>query len=207
MSVEKVNKQDLESAASYVVKVTRTDEEQVRDAECKEYDLLKEIDHRNVVKAIDFYPDEHLGPHLVLEYVDGEELLKYIAKLPKEAYTEQLARGLFRQVLEALAHLHVLKDGKRIVHRDVKPDNLLVESVNQRVVLIDFNVSRKYNPDEDTMIDVTGVVQYTAPEMYEQGGSGYDEKVDVWSAGVVLYLMLTGRQPFTGSDEEIVANI
>ena len=97
--------------------------------------------------------------------------------------------------------------GEQIVHRDVKPDNLLIESATRRVVLIDFNVSRRYNPEEDTMIDVTGVVQYTAPEMYDQGGKGYGEKVDVWSAGVVLYLMLSGRQPFNGSDEEIVENI
>lgn len=74
------------------------------------------------------------------------------------------------------------------------------------MVLIDFNVSRTYNPEIDTMIDVTGVVRFTAPEMYDQT-KGYDEKVDVWSAGVVLYLMLTGQHPFTGDDEAIVDKI
>lgn len=95
-----------DNANCYVVKVTRTDEEQVRDAESREYDLLREIDHPNIVKAHAYFPDEQMGPHLVLEFVDGEELPKYIAKLAKEAYTEQAARALFRQVLEAIAHLH-----------------------------------------------------------------------------------------------------
>lgn len=66
---------------SYVVKVTRTDEEQIRDVESREYHLLKEIQHRNIVKAYDFFPDEQLGPHLILEFIDGVELLDYICKI------------------------------------------------------------------------------------------------------------------------------
>ena len=125
-----------------------------------------------------------------------------IAKLPKDAYTEREARALFRQVLEALAHLH---DGERIVHRDIKPDNLMVESATRRVVLIDFNISCDLR---EKMTQEAGLPQFTAPEMYDNGGRGYDEKVDVWSAGVVLYLMLSGRLPFNfdGQLEEEILN-
>ena len=168
----------------------------MREAESQAYSLLRDLDHRNVVKAYDFFPDEQLGPHLVLEYVDGEELPQHVAGLRQEAYTEQAARDLFEQVLEALAYLH----GRSVVHRDIKPDNLLVEAATGRVVLIDFNVSRTYNPAVDQPMVESFVVHYSAPEMCDEG-TGYDEKVDVWAAGVVLYLLLSGHHPFTAPDD------
>ena len=62
-----------------MVKITRTDDNEIRDVEGEEYRLLKELSHRNIIKAHDFYPHEREGPHLVLEYVDGVNLLEHIA--------------------------------------------------------------------------------------------------------------------------------
>ena len=63
----------------YVVKITRTDDNEIRDVEGEEYRLLEKLSHRNIIKAHDFYPHEVMGPHLVLEYIDGVNLLEHIA--------------------------------------------------------------------------------------------------------------------------------
>lgn len=63
----------------FVVKITRTDDNEIRDVEGEEYRLLEKLSHRNIIKAHDFYPHEVMGPHLVLEYVDGVNLLEHIA--------------------------------------------------------------------------------------------------------------------------------
>ena len=80
-----------------------------------------------------------------------------------------------------------------MTHRDIKPDNLLATEEG-RVFIIDFNVSRMRGDKNSAMMTKTGSVIFSAPEMFHSGH--YNEKIDIWSAGIVLYMMLSGKQPF-----------
>ena len=85
-----------------------------------------------------------------------------------------------------------------IVHRDIKPSNVIVRKSDNRLFIIDFNVARKHDPEKETMKSNTGVVQFSAPEMFTS--EPYTNKVDIWSAGIILYMMLGGMQPFINSN-------
>mgnify|MGYP002631401731 CR=1 FL=1 len=92
--------------------------------------------------------------------------------------------------MEGIEYLHATN----VAHRDIKPQNLLVTKDN-RVCILDFNVSSKKESNEKfKMMTKTGTVAFSAPEIFTQ--KFYDEKVDIWSAGTVLYMMLCGAQPF-----------
>ena len=79
-----------------------------------------------------------------------------------------------------------------VIHRDNKPQNMIVKN-DKTLLIIDFNVSRGYEPHQRLMTK-TGTVQFSAPEIFTQ--KSYDNKIDVWSAGIILYMMLGGSQPF-----------
>jgi len=120
-----------------------------------------------------------------MQYVDGIELLDLLY-VQSTAYSECQARKLFVQILKGLEYLH----SQEIVHRDIKPANLLVRKSDDHLFIIDFNVARKHDPKTQVMKSNTGIVQFSAPEMFTS--EPYTNKVDIWSAGVILYMMLGG---------------
>ena len=123
-----------------------------------------------------------------MEYIDGIELLDMLSQ--EKIYSESQARRLFDQILVALEYLHK----NNIVHRDIKPSNLLVSNGDQTLYIVDFNVSREFDKNKQIMKTNTGIVQFSAPEMFTK--QPYTEKIDIWSAGIILYMMLSGTQPF-----------
>lgn len=107
-----------------------------------------------------------------------------------------------KQVLSAISYCHSMK----IVHRDLKPENLLLDSEGDQACLkvIDFGTSQTFDPNAK-MHQTYGTPYYIAPEIL---AGDYTERCDVWSCGVILYILLCGKPPFDGeSDEEILKNV
>lgn len=157
--------------------------------------IMQEVDHPSIVKIVDFFDDAR-NFYLVMEYVKGGDLLDKIEKFGP--FSEQLAANVMKQIFSALAYLH----SKGIVHRDIKCDNILIEEYNKQVIvkLIDFDTITKLNPEEK-LKGVYGTVYYMSPELIS---GTYTEKVDTWSAGIILYTLITQHFPFGGETEDII---
>ncbi len=137
---------------------------------------------------------------IVTEHCSGGELFEQIIKRPY--YSERDAAIILKQVLSAVSYCHSMK----IVHRDLKPENLLLDSEkdNAMIKVIDFGTSQSFDPNSK-MHQTYGTPYYIAPEIL---AGEYTEKCDVWSCGVILYILLSGKPPFDGdTDEEILRNV
>ncbi|XP_021752603.1 phosphoenolpyruvate carboxylase kinase 1-like [Chenopodium quinoa] len=133
--------------------------------------------------------------HLILDFFPFPSLYDVVSR--HHRIPEPESRSIIFSLLHAILHCH--QNG--VVHRDIKPDNILFDPVTKRVKLCDFGSSGFVN-DGGRMNEVVGTPYYVAPEILE--GNGYDEKVDVWSVGVVLYVILAGIPPFYGERVEEV---
>jgi serine/threonine-protein kinase len=154
----------------------------------REARAVAQLSHPNVVSVIDAGEDGG-HPYIVFEYVDGETLkqrIERVGPLPvaeATAYAIEIGRGL------AAAH------SRRLVHRDVKPQNVLIDSEG-RAKVTDFGIARSLEADGLTQTGrVLGTTDYVSPE--QAMGRGVDARTDIYSLGVLLYEMLTGEVPFT----------
>lgn len=137
------------------------------------------------MKAKKFFANQQ-NIYMVLELVKGKELFDKIAEI--EHYDENIARKIFKELILAIQYLH----RKKISHRDIKPSNIMVlDSDSTKIKLIDLNVSKQAKNDKFEMMTHTGTEAFSAPEMFSQ--TVYNEKIDIWSAGCVLYTMLAGH--------------
>ena len=151
----------------------------------------------NIVKIFETYETKkHIC--IVMEYICAGDLLSYIKKRGK--LTEPVAKFIFKQIILALKFIHE----NNIVHRDIKLDNILID-LDNNIKVCDFGVSKIIEKD-DIMTEQCGTPAYIAPEiLLNKGYTGFG--VDVWSAGVVLYAMLSGTIPFKGSDMKELHNL
>ncbi|XP_004503020.1 calcium-dependent protein kinase SK5 [Cicer arietinum] len=169
---------------------------------CKEDydDVWREIqimhhlsEHPNVVRIHGTYEDS-FSVHLVMEICEGGELFDRIVQ--KGHYSERQAAKLIRTIVEVVEACHSLG----VMHRDLKPENFLFDTVEEDALLktIDFGLSVFYKPGE-TFSDVVGSPYYVAPEVLRKH---YGPEADVWSAGVILYILLSGVPPFWAETEQ-----
>ena len=160
-----------------------------------EISLLKIVRHNNIIKLYEVMETPQ-KIYLVMEYCDGGELFDYIVS--KQHLSEKQACVFFQEIIDALTYLH----SQNIVHRDVKPENILLESFGKSMTckLIDFGISRTYTLDK-LISTPCGTASYAPPEMH-RGEEYYGLLSDVWSAGVLLYAMVFGYLPFCEEDED-----
>ena len=166
-----------------------------------EIEILKKLDHPKILKVVDFYSTLKKY-YIITEYCPEGELFNEIIKVGK--FDEGQAAFIINQILKAVLYCHKMN----IIHRDIKPENIMITSREKngclQVKLIDFGTAKIFEKGHQENKYV-GSSYYMAPEIIKRK---YDEKCDLWSIGVILYILLTGRPPFDGNDdEEILENV
>ncbi|XP_004288057.1 PREDICTED: CDPK-related kinase 5 [Fragaria vesca subsp. vesca] len=160
----------------------------------REVKILKALTgHSNLVQFYDAYED-HDNVYIVMELCEGGELLdRILARGGK--YTEEDARTVMIQILNVVAFCHL----QGVVHRDLKPENFLFSSKDEdsQLKAIDFGLSDFVKPDE-RLNDIVGSAYYVAPEVLHRA---YGTEADVWSVGVIAYILLCGSRPFWARTE------
>jgi calcium/calmodulin-dependent protein kinase I len=156
-----------------------------------EIQILKKVNHPNIISMKELF-DTHEYLFIVTELVTGGELFDKIVE--RGSYTEKTAALLVTKIVSAIHYLHNLG----IVHRDLKPENLLLKDPGSdtEVKLADFGLSKIVGPQ--VMMTACGTPGYVAPEVLS--ATGYDKEVDLWSIGVITYILLCGFPPFYNED-------
>eukprot|EP00484_Ammonia_sp_Unknown_P014212 CAMPEP_0197081186 /NCGR_PEP_ID=MMETSP1384-20130603/214509_1 /TAXON_ID=29189 /ORGANISM="Ammonia sp." /LENGTH=301 /DNA_ID=CAMNT_0042520079 /DNA_START=97 /DNA_END=999 /DNA_ORIENTATION=+ len=177
-----------------------------------EIQILRKLQHPNIIRLIDVL-DDGRRVFIVLELCHSDDLLDYLITKPQNRLTETEAAHILHALCNAVQHLHA----NHIIHRDLKPENILFD-LHGNIKLADFGLAyygQTSETDEDSktgtvsssssdldskqqivMNECCGTPHYVAPEVIAQ--RAYNYKCDVWSLGVILYVMLAGYQPFEG---------
>ena len=190
------------NAKDYAVKEV-IDENYEADGENlkEEIDALKRLrEGPYVVRLFDVFREED-RTYVVMEEMKGGDLLERLTE--KDHFSEKESRKISRTLLEAIGFCH----RKKIVHRDIKPENILLadKKDDTTIKLADFGCARYMDDEfveECKLTTLCGSPQYVAPELYTHE-DGYDERCDLWSAGVVIFVILGGYAPFEAPTNEL----
>ena len=162
------------------------------DSSKYEIEILKKISHPNITKIFEIFSDSKKY-YIIMEFLEGGELFEAITNIG--SFTEASASKVLKQILSAVYYLH----SNHIVHRDLKPENIMLtqkpKNGNYQIKLIDFGTAKIFKPGKK-MNKFIGTSYYIAPEVLKER---YDEKCDIWSCGVILFILLCGYPPFNGN--------
>lgn len=162
-----------------------------------EMEILKRLDHPNIVKIYEFFEFKNKY-YFITEFCQMGELFDEINKIHK--FKEDHAASIMYQLLLSVYYCHI----NNVIHRDLKPENILLESKDEKghyiIKVIDFGTAKIFKPNEKER-KLIGSAFYIAPEVIKKS---YNEKCDLWSCGVILYILLTGMPPFNGNTDSEV---
>lgn len=161
----------------------------------QEFKILSTLDHPNITKCFEIFEDTWKY-YISMEYCAGGELFDKISSFSK--FSESQAAEIIFQVFSALSYCH----DKNVVHRDIKPENILLEEKGEgfHIKLTDFGSSCFFAKNQE-MSGCFGTAYYVAPEVLM---GNYNEKSDLWAVGIIMYVMLTGKPPYQGTDERVI---
>ena len=169
-----------------------------------ETSIISKSDHPNIIKLYEIY-ESHRSFYLIMELCKGGQLFEQITERAqkKNMYSEKDAAEIFQQIMSGIEYCH----NQGVCHRDLKPENILClndsDDKNSQLKIIDFGLSKHFKLNK--LNSRVGSVYYISPEVID---GAYTEKCDIWSGGVLLFLLLSGKLPFTGKDDhEIFSKI
>jgi calcium-dependent protein kinase len=168
----------------------------------REINILIKSDHPNIIRIIEIYESQR-SLYIVMEECKGGEIFDRIIEhiQNKKMYSEKEAATIFKQVMSAIEYCH----NNGICHRDLKPENLLYlnpgSEENNPIRVIDFGLSQIFT--QQKLKTKVGTAYYVSPEILT---GDYTEKCDIWSAGVILYIFLSGDPPFNGPSDSAIYN-
>ena len=154
--------------------------------------MLSVLNHPSILKIHEFYEDNS-NYYITMDYIKEGDLF---AKMEKtQIFSEEKAARIMKQIFSALAHMHSLK----IAHRDIKPENIMIQESDSEILIkiIDFDTAISF--ENKILTDKQGSLYYMSPEVLHEE---YNEKCDVWSAGIILFALLTNSFPFYSETTE-----
>ena len=161
----------------------------------KEAEICLKLNHKNIIKYYEIYEDiKYIN--IVME--QGQtDLFEFLMKSPLGYFPDEIAVDFLIQIFSAIDYLHSIN----IVHCDIKPENfvLKINKTKTELKLVDFGNIRRKPKDKERLNNFSGTREYMAPEALEN--YGFNEKVDEWAAGVIMYNMLTGADPFSSDND------
>ena len=162
-----------------------------------EIEILKQLDHPNILKILEFYLTEDKF-YIITDYCQDGELFNELEK--KTKFTEKEASFIIYQILQAVRYCHKM----RIIHRDLKPENIMIMGRENNgllhIKLIDFGTAKIFQEGRKQKA-LVGSSYYIAPEVIR---GKYDEECDLWSIGVMMYMLLIGKPPFYGEEDDSI---
>ena len=184
-------------AMKEIKKISNEGEEDNELEIINEINILMKMDYPNIVKIFGFYITSHYY-YLITEYCEGGSLFDLIIN-NNGPFPEIQASYIMHQIFSVVNYCHKMK----IIHRDLKPENILINKNENNFVQIkvcDFGTSLMFNRGE-VQDELVGSIYYIAPEVLKKK---YNSKCDLWSCGVIMYILLTGVPPFGGSNNRII---
>lgn len=175
----------------YAIKIINISRPEVAWRYEREKNFLRDIDHTNVVRLFEVFHKKK-AMFFVMELCTGGHLGQVLRNTPEGYIDPQIARQYILQITRALVHCHA----RGICHRDIKLQNILLENRTKdaQVKLVDFGNGAHF-VGHCPMTKIVGTTYTAAPEVFKES---YDERCDIWSLGVVAYILLSGRRPFEG---------
>lgn len=184
---------DTNTGIQYAIKIISREmvvKQQMEEQLKKEINIMHKLKHPNIIELVEVLQTKN-NIYMVLEYISGGELFDRIVKAKR--FDEKTARSFFQQLINGIMYCH--QNG--VAHRDLKPENLLLDS-HETLKISDFGLSAMSDDGggkKKMLMTTCGTPNYVAPEVIEE--QGYDGmKADIWSLGVILYVMLAGYLPF-----------
>jgi calcium-dependent protein kinase len=195
--VSAIQKSTRELRAIKIINKFKLQSDESRKKVINEVLILRKLDHPHIVKIYEFYEDE-FNLYVVMELCKGGELLDTIIK---NGYLSEADASVYmKQILSAVFYMH----SQGIIHRDLKLENMLLESQSSKNIKIaDFGTACEM-PQGKKLTQMIGTINYIAPEIFKKS---YTEKCDMWSCGVIMYILLTGKLPFSSKTKKQTINL